>query len=375
VVVVERGKTRWIALVEVKTGDSPLEAAQVTRYVQIAGSEGFDAVLTISNQIVASPKDSPVHVHGGLLKKVVLRHLSWFGILTEAIIQNEHTGIVDTDQAWILRELITFLDDERSGAGGFEGMGKAWVTVRDAARQRVLSPGDKEVHEVAEGWEQFLEYLTLRLRQSLGNPVSTVYPKGSDPKSRTRGYIDSMTSQGRLLGSIRIPDAVAPVGIEADLAAVQTTTSMLVPAPKEGRATTRINWLVRQLKEASDDLRVEASFSHLRTTTSALLGDIRKRSEVLLHPDDRRREPTQFDVALTRNMGTRRGKASGSFVGDTTQQVMEFYRSVVQNLQKWTPYPPRLPEEQETASSGITAAAQKKPTPAPAGAPTGEEQL
>lgn len=49
-------------------------------------------------------------------------------------------------------------------------MGKAWVTGRDAARQRVLSPGDKEVREVAEGWEQFLEYLTRRLHQSLGNP-------------------------------------------------------------------------------------------------------------------------------------------------------------------------------------------------------------
>jgi hypothetical protein len=367
-IVVERGAKRWTALVEVKTGDSVLDSAQVARYVQIAAAEGFEAVLTISNQIVASPTDSPVQVDGRILKKLALRHPSWFSIMTEAIIQSEHSGIADSNQAWILRELIAFLDDERSGAGGFEGMGKTWVTVRDAARMRTLSPGDKEVRAVAEGWEQFLEYLALRLRQSLGNPVSTIYPKASDPKSRLRGYIQSLSDEGRLVGSIRIPDAAAPIEIEAHLASVQTTTSVRLVAPKEGKAKTRITWLIRQLTEAPDDVRIEVSFAHLRTTTSALLGDVRKRPELLLHPEDLRREPMQFEVALTRNMGIKRGKGSGSFVGETTQQVMEFYRAVIQNLHKWTPRPPKLPDDQEQTSANASAGSGKSlsgaaPTP------------
>ncbi|NQV06647.1 hypothetical protein HQ535_08845 [bacterium] len=84
-IVIERGKTRWVCLVEVKTGDSDLYDEQVDGYVQIANREGFDAVLTISNQIVAHPSESPVKVDKRRLRKVRLGHLSWFRIRTEAV--------------------------------------------------------------------------------------------------------------------------------------------------------------------------------------------------------------------------------------------------------------------------------------------------
>src|SRR3954451_13556131 len=44
-VVVERGKTRWSCLVEVKTGTADLTAEQVNRYLDIAREYGMDAVL------------------------------------------------------------------------------------------------------------------------------------------------------------------------------------------------------------------------------------------------------------------------------------------------------------------------------------------
>jgi hypothetical protein len=76
----------------------------------------------------------------------------------------------------------------------------------------------------------------------------------------------------------------------------------------------------------------------------------------------------QFEVALTRNMGIKRGKGGGSFVGETTQQVMEFYRAVIQNLPKWTPRPPKLPDDQEQTSANASAGSGKSlsgaaPTP------------
>ena len=62
VAVVERGKTAWRCLVEVKTSHAPLKAEQVGRYLDMARVHGFDAVVTISNQITSSPVDSPVDV-------------------------------------------------------------------------------------------------------------------------------------------------------------------------------------------------------------------------------------------------------------------------------------------------------------------------
>jgi uncharacterized Zn finger protein len=50
-IVCERGGKRWTCLVEVKTGSGALTEEQVGRYLDIARDQGFDGVLTISNQI------------------------------------------------------------------------------------------------------------------------------------------------------------------------------------------------------------------------------------------------------------------------------------------------------------------------------------
>lgn len=69
-VVVERGKTSWRALVEVKTGSAALQTDQVSRYLDMAREHEFDAVVTISNQITARPADSPLTVDKRKLKRV-----------------------------------------------------------------------------------------------------------------------------------------------------------------------------------------------------------------------------------------------------------------------------------------------------------------
>src|SRR4051794_13676400 len=97
-VVVEWGRKRWVCLIEVKTGGADLRADQVTRYVDLARTNGFDAVLTISNQITASPAEVPVAVDPRRLKKVALRHLSWWQVMTEARVEHKHRGISDPDQ-------------------------------------------------------------------------------------------------------------------------------------------------------------------------------------------------------------------------------------------------------------------------------------
>ena len=357
-VVVERGRTRWIALVEVKTGASELDAEQVDRYLQIANRERFDALLTVSNQIVASASDSPVKVDGRRTRTVKLRHLSWFRIMTEAVIEFEHKGIDDPEQAWVLGDLVAFLDDERSGAGGFEGMGRSWVSVRDAARKHTLTSSDPEVRHVAEHWEQFLEYLSLRLRQSVGRPVDPQYQRGSTQQSRTKAYIQELGSRGCMTGSVKITDAVGPVEIDANLAARQVTTSVRVSAPRDEkqRARTSVSWMLRQLKDAPPDTRVEAHFPHVRQPTAALIADLRDRPDLLLLADDKQRKPSAFVIALSRDMGLKRGRMAGSFVASTMAQVSDFYRDVVQGISRWQPKAPKLVEslekEDDTRSVG-----------------------
>src|SRR6187551_3648495 len=61
-IVCERGKKSWTCLVEVKTGKADLRDEQVGCYLDVARENGFDGVLTISNQITATSDESPVAV-------------------------------------------------------------------------------------------------------------------------------------------------------------------------------------------------------------------------------------------------------------------------------------------------------------------------
>lgn len=344
-IVVERGKTMWRALVEVKTGAAELRADQISGYMDLARLHGFDAVLTISNQITGSSHESPVQIDARKLRRTPLRHLSWWQILTEAILQKQHRGVSDPDQAWILGELIAYLVHDRSGAGGFDDMGERWVGVRDAARQRTLRANDAGAKDVARRWEQFVQYLSLLMRQELGRDVTAVWSKKLDGPARSDQIVRGLADDGRLTGAIRVPDAAADMGLEVDLRARQVITSIAVVAPREGRAKTRITWLLRQLENAPDGARIEASFPNTRETTSELLRTLRENPDRLLLKADVRREPKAFVVALSREMGSKRGKVAGSFVDATRSQTLEFYRQIVQQVRTWAPAAPKLPAE------------------------------
>ena len=283
-IIVERGKARWSALVEVKTGTAGLTAEQVSRYLDLAREHGLDAVITISNQITPSATHSPVAVDGRKLRKVSLFHLSWWHVITEAVVQHRFRGVSDPDQAWILGELIAYLDHEASGASGFTDMGPEWVKVRDAARSGTLRAADKEVRSVAERWEQFGQYLGLGLSQDLGREVLIVRPRAQTADQRVEALVRSLADTGVLDTSLKVPDTVAPMQIAADLRTRQIHTSVSVDAPKEGRPASRINWLLRQLKDAPDNLRIEVRFAGARETTSLLLAEAREYPQRLSVP-------------------------------------------------------------------------------------------
>jgi len=344
-IVCRRGRKEWTCLVEVKTSGAPLKDEQVASYLDIARERGFDGVLTISNQITANSTETPVSVDGRKLRRTNLWHFSWWRIVTEAIVQSRYRGVSDPDQAWILGELIAYLDSEASGAAGFQDMGDKWVSVRKAAHDGTLRHTDPEARAVAERWEQFTQYLCLGLTQDLGRPVASLRPRKQTTADRLDDLTKALASTGALDAVMRVPDAVGDLRIRADLRARQTLTSVTVEAPREGRAKPRINWLLRQLGDAAGDLRVEVVYPSARETTSALLSQAREEPERLLHPVDPKREPRTFILTLARPMGQKRGKAEGSFVSEIRAQLFAFYRDLVQNLKAWQAPPPKLREE------------------------------
>lgn len=330
-----------------KTGGAPLRDEQVAAYLDVARANDFDGVLTISNQITASASESPVTVDGRKLRRTALWHFSWWRVLTEAIVQHRYRGVTDPDQAWILGELIAYLDSSASGAGGFDDMGDKWVAVRKAAHDGTLRQNDPEVRTVAERWDQFTQYMCLGLSQDLGRSVISPRPRRQTTAARLDEGVKTLVRDGSLSAVLRVPDAIGDIKIKTDLRARRTLTSVTVDAPREGRAKSRINWLLRQLADAPEDLRVEASFTNARETTGVLLEHAWTDPDKLLCPADPKREPRAFTITLARPMGQKRGREEGSFVRETRQQTFDFYRDIVQQLKTWQARPPKLRDAAE----------------------------
>lgn len=344
-IIVERGKMSWRCLVEVKTGNAPLGSQQVSDYLDLAREHGFDGVLTVSNQISGNPEEVPVDVDRRKLRSVTLRHLSWWRILTEAVMQHQHKGVKDRDQAWILGELIAYLEHEKSGAVGFEDMGPHWVNARNAARDGTVRSSDAGVRDVVDRWEQFVEYLCLGLSQDLGVQVATAQSRARNGDHWTDSLLKMLSEEGKLTSSFRVPAAVGPIAVEADLRSRLTRTSVTIKAPKDGRPQTRINWILRQLKGAPEDLRIEVQFARTKETTALLLSDAREDPKALLSAIDPKREPRAFNLSLARSLGTKRGRGERSFVLETRRQVVSFYADLVENLKDWQAKAPKMPAD------------------------------
>jgi hypothetical protein len=353
-IVCRRGRKTWTCLVEVKTGSARLRDEQVATYLDVARENGFDGVLTISTEITASSDESPVSVDRRKLKSTCLWHFSWWRVLTEAVVQQRYHGISDPDQEWVLRELIHYLSSEASGAVGFEDMGENWVTVRKSAHDGTLRSGNPAAHDVAERWEQFTNYLALSLSQELGASVVAHRPRTQTIAARIEETAKSLGETGGMHSTLRIPGAVGALEIHTDLRSRQTTTSVAIDAPREGKQRARFNWLIKQLADAPDDLRVEAAFPNARVTTAASLGSVREDPTVLFYQPDPRREPRAFVLARSRPMGQKKGRAEGSFVRETSAQAVEFYRDLLQHLKPWTAPAPKLRSEPESTEANGT---------------------
>lgn len=169
---VTRGSKQWTALVEVKTGKNSLETEQIENYLEIARDNAFDAVITISNEIPAIQGQHPVKLDRRKLRKVSVHHWSWSKVLAEAVLQKEHRGVADADQAWILGELIRYLEHPKSGALEFDDMGNDWVAVREAVASGTLRANDKAVPSVVLRYDALLRYASLQLGRRLGEEVT-----------------------------------------------------------------------------------------------------------------------------------------------------------------------------------------------------------
>ncbi len=346
----KRGSKEWVALVEVKTGSASLQREQLEAYLDVAREQGFDAVLTISNELSQAPGVHPTTVDRRRLKKAALHHYSWAEILTMAVQYRVHRRVSDPEQAWILGELIRYLEHPRSGALDFADMGESWTKIRDSVSAGTLRASDKGLADVVLHWERLLQFAALKMGRELGANVQVGLSRKelADPTLRMSSQTIELVERGRLTGVLRVPQAIGDIAVTADLRSGRLQLSVDVDAPEEGKQITKVNWLLRQLKDAPPGLRID-SWSHMsRQSMSELLAHAKDSPEKLV--EDPTKNIRLFRVAVSSALGSKRGVGRGAFIDSVIGPLAHFYAQVVQGLRPWVPKAPQLPSGGRTAA-------------------------
>ncbi|MBT1188860.1 TerD family protein [Streptomyces sp. CJ_13] len=332
VIRVERAGKLWTALVETKTNGNPLRPEQVQQYMDIAARRGYESVITLSNDVALEGTAMvDVKVDGRRKHKVGLWHLSWAEVAHQAQLLIRHEGVGNAAHAWLLQELLAYLQHEQSGCHGFQNMGPAWVPVRNGIEDETLCLGDPRATEVVESWERLIRQVCLRLGGELGQkalPVQRVR-RGSDPRSRRAAAAERLCLDGRLSAELRVEGTSSVITVTADLRTAKIRTSVDVPAPEGSYPLVTVRRLVRLLAEAPADLHVESLVegeNGPRGTLERLRpepGDLVPRSGAAL---------TGFRLTLIKGMGNSRGNTESGFIRSVDEGVDRFRQGVVAHL-------------------------------------------
>lgn len=350
VIRVERAGKLWTALLETKTSGHALKAEQVQAYVDIAARRGYEAVITLSNDV--SLDGGPlvdVKIDKRRKHRAALWHLSWAEVTHQAQMLLRHEGVGNKAHAWLLQQLLYYLQHENSGCHSFQNMGRSWVPVRNGIDEETLSQGDPRALEVVESWERLIRHICLRLGGEIGQKVLPVQRtrRGTAPSLRRSRLADELCADGRLRAELRIEDAVGVLAVSADLRTGKLRTSVEVPAPEQGYPLAWAKRLIRHLAGAPADLHIETLVDGEAPGPRGTLERLRPEPGDLL-PKTGGSQITGFRLSLLKGMGSTRGNAESGFIRSVDDSVHRFYTTVMVHLDR--PARRRTPAKERAAA-------------------------
>ena len=360
IVVTKRKNSEWRALLEVKTKIKKLDAGQIERYLQTAKTEKMDALITISNQLVARPDHNPVEVrkkHG-----LKLFHWSWKFIQTEAkLLQNREVFDKRSCEAYILDEFIKFLNNKSVGISGIDGMPKqSWKKLLDTAvGQGVIRKDSPEVHDVVSTWYSEVRDLQLQLCQNLRLPTDKVNIKMSkkhisDPKERLKYGCQHLLNTNELEAEFKIDNAASGLKVIVNINKKAIIVSMVLDAPRDKTTGySRVRWLLKQFEKMEQSNKKGTSVIRIDKLSVVIYFENRPQGKLyelkkLIGQTDikdfnKSPLPRKFEIFYVYND---QGKFSNSkeFIVMLEKSVHGFYNGVGCHLSKWTQPAPKPSE-------------------------------
>ena len=353
-IIVVRGKKIVDAvLIEVKNKNNELNEKQIMDYALISKEYGVNKLLTISNQFVSFPTQSPIKVR--IPKSVSLYHLSWSYILTIAhilLIENDN-NIEDEDQVEIMKEVVNYFESKNSGVVGFSQMKQGWTEVVQKTNAGAsLKIYDQSVDETVSSWLEEERDMALILSRELGLLVRSGKKKyQNDLVARINYEKRQLVANKNLESILQIDGATSDINVRPNFGRKNIEMSVTLGAPQDRKVRPQITWLKNQIKNCGrknpelfstleDELMIDINIKFTRKPVRIPLSELENAYEKLGS-----KEIKSFSILQIKYLG-RKFESRKLIVKILEEMLIHYYQGIVQYLKKWEKPIPQIPAKE-----------------------------
>ncbi|MDA3886488.1 MAG: hypothetical protein PF638_12920 [Candidatus Delongbacteria bacterium] len=339
------GKIKKAILFEIKNKSNTLQQDQIENYIKVAKEYGISKIVTISNEFVSKPTQSPLKLK--VPNTIEIFHFSWSHILTMAhiLLFDNESNIDDEDQVEIMREIVSYFEHEISGVFGFTRMKKGWkeaITKLDTSSK--ISRNDKDILDAVASWQQEEKDLALILSRKLGLFVKTGLKKY---KNNLQGRIDedvkNLIDKKELISIFKIKGCVSDLKIRVafDTKYVRMEVRTNVTQDKK-TIKGQLSWFEKHIikaksincekfKKLEEELNIEINVKNTKGLECHKWNDYDKFYDEL--KDGKR--INDFRVILNKHFGKGNFASPTKFIEIIEKMIIDYYQVIVQNLKNW----------------------------------------
>jgi len=349
---VKGGVIRDAAIFEMKNGPNEINKEQIEKYIELARNCNIPRIVTVSNQFVSEPTQSPVDIRS--IKSVGIYHLSWTYILTLAhiLLFDNDINIEDPDQIELMKEVVKYFEYDKSGICGFTQMKKGWKEIVERVNLgssiRLSDPG---LDEAVISWQQEEKDLSLILSRNLGVFVTSGETKyRGDLSSRIRDDKKELISNKFLSSVLKVKNAASDIRIDAFFDKRIIEMSVTLKAPQDKKIRGQLSWIKNQLRNCKK--KNEKTFQKIQNEiiVDISLKNTSKSERVnienldIIYGEIKEREIREFKVILIKDLGKKFSNCK-NFVEIIENMLIDYYSCVVQYLTKWEEPAPKIIEK------------------------------
>ena len=356
ILVIKKGVISDAVFFEMKNKNNNLDKNQIEAYLNISKQIGVTKLITVSNEFVSEPTQSPVKVKPP--KSISLYHFSWTYLITQGrllLFQNDE-NIEDQDQVEIMRESLFYLENPISGVSGYTQMKAGWKELADNIRvQKPLSISDEYIEDAILSWYEEEKDMALLLSRKLGVEVKT----SKKNKDSLKNDIKKIVKENYVNGGLLIKNAVSDVKITAEFERRTVQMAIKITPPLDKGTKARITWLGKQLENCKkkgeeafiglqDNIWVEADVKFAKDNLKIKLTELGSLFDLAAG-----REIQGFHIVL--HKGFSAGFASNKkFIVLIEQMILDYYEGIIQYMTNWKRPAPKLDHSSNISEDDLT---------------------